>query len=248
MGCSFLSNAFERSNEILCQSYWVLEAGIHTWCIISPRLRASHTVDVLSMLNEWLEKKHYDWSWRTSLPINRCPRQNGEKMATFTAVLLKAMPSTLALSTQHWPVDTPSLKNFKGSGRWGWSAGKGMNATGKNGEKKQKDQHDRNDTGPRQGFLNKKESGEPVTRNQKHKWGREMQRENRKLWKKAERTEVRGKRKLKAEGEKEKNLRRWCQYLGKEQRKYHAIGLCWTQPSYGGTGVWFLCTSRRDKW
>lgn len=36
---------------------------------------------------------------------------------------------------------------------------------------RKKDQNDWNDAGPRQGFLNKKESGKRVTRNQKHKRG-----------------------------------------------------------------------------
>ena len=36
---------------------------------------------------------------------------------------------------------------------------------------KKKDQNDWNDAGPRQGFLNKKESGKRVTRNQKHQRG-----------------------------------------------------------------------------
>lgn len=52
--------------------------------------------------------------------------------------------------------------------------------------------------------MNQKESEEHVLRNQKDKGGRGKLRKTRKLEKKAEKTEVRGQRKLKAEGDKVK--------------------------------------------
>lgn len=109
------------------------EVGKSVW--FGTLLRVSHTVESLKMLNEQLIKKkiavmghrELDMLSAASLPINRClpGGQNGERMTTSTAVMLKGSPRALASSMCH---DTGS--------RWKRMAGKGMNARGKGVRKK----------------------------------------------------------------------------------------------------------------
>lgn len=108
------------------------EVGKSVW--FGTLLRASHTVESLKMLNELIKENSCDGSQRTGCALCRFPDhqqmpawgQNGERMTTSTAVMLKGSPCALASSMCH---DT-------GSRRWKRMAGKGMNARGKGVRKK----------------------------------------------------------------------------------------------------------------